>query len=437
MFLSDVFSYRQTRIYVWENGKIFLTCIKIQNMPATLILVTESYPYGGVTESVFIESELGFLSRMWTKVLLIPCIKRGESANVANYPNVEVCDDWLNWHAHRSRFRRLRYVAHADVWREFVADRGYTDVTYALSAVDFGRFIRRFMSLRGLRANNTLVYSFWLDYPATGAVLYGGGLNVVSRAHGYDVNMKRASYLRSLMMSKINKVYAASEASAKQLCQRFPTAVSNITRCYLGSREPSGQACWHSKSERKLVFLSCSRVVESKRVCMNFEMMRALAIARPDTEIKWIHIGSGDRMEYLRRKLSDEKSPSNLSVELLGELNNDEVHKIYVQRKIDWFVLLSSYEGGCPISVCEAMSYGTPVIATDTGGLSEIVDDDSGILMAFNPEKEEFVRGIVPYLDSEYRYESLRNGAYERWRKKFSAMRLRFDFAVELRSYVN
>ncbi len=406
-------------------------------MPATLILVTESYPYGGLTESVFIESELGFLSRMWTKVLLLPCVKRGQSANLTKYPNVEVCDDWLNWHARRSRFRRLRYVSHPDVWREFLADRGYVDVTYALSALDFGRFICRFMSRRGLTANDTLLYSFWLDYPTTGAVLYGGGVNVVSRAHGYDVKMTRAAYLRSLMMAKINKVYAASESSAQELCQRFPTAVSNITYRYLGSREPSGQACWHSRSERKLMFLSCSRVVESKRVDMNFEMIMALAVARPDTMISWVHIGSGEMMEHLRRKVSDEIFPSNLTVELLGELSNDEVHKVYVQNKIDWFVLLSSYEGGCPISVCEAMSYGIPVIATDAGGLSEIVDDDSGILMALNPEREEFVRGIVPYLDSEYRYESLRKGAYERWCKNFSAMRLRPDFAAELTSYVN
>jgi glycosyltransferase involved in cell wall biosynthesis len=64
---------------------------------------------------------------------------------------------------------------------------------------------------------------------------------------------------------------------------------------------------------------------------------------------------------------------------------HSEVHAVYRSQKVDGFILLSDSEG-IPVSIMEALSYGIPVIATDTGGVSEIVTDTNGILLPSNPE---------------------------------------------------
>ena len=63
-------------------------------------------------------------------------------------------------------------------------------------------------------------------------------------------------------------------------------------------------------------------------------------------------------------------------IQFLGA--RDDVPKILSESDI--FVLPSSYEG-LPISIIEAMRAGLPVIASDVGGVSELVNTETGILV--------------------------------------------------------
>ena len=181
-------------------------------------------------------------------------------------------------------------------------------------------------------------------------------------------------------------------------------------------------------SDRAVTVLSCARVVDIKRVSLNLDFMEALAGARPDWKFEWIHIGDGDRMPELKMRAAESRR-RNLSIELKGAIGNSEVHELYRTRTIDWFLLLSTYEGGLPISICEALSYGVPVVATDTGGIPEAVDDSCGILMPADANPDEFVLSIIPYLDSDYRYGELSTGAFSRWTEHLDSDTLRPAFA--------
>ncbi|MDE6782828.1 MAG: glycosyltransferase, partial [Paramuribaculum sp.] len=120
-----------------------------------------------------------------------------------------------------------------------------------------------------------------------------------------------------------------------------------------------------------------------------------------------------------------------LSVELRGAMPNPAVQRVLFSEPIDWIMLLSDSEGGRPISICEAMAYGIPTIATEVGGVPEIVDDDCGLLLAPDSTPEEFVRGLLPYLDSDQRTARLREGAYTRWHEHYNAPALRQQFVSE------
>lgn len=67
-----------------------------------------------------------------------------------------------------------------------------------------------------------------------------------------------------------------------------------------------------------------------------------------------------------------------------------------VVRSIDIFLLLSVHPEGLPISLLEITSSGTPWIASDRGGVPDIiVDDDFTILLSSTPTYEESLREIV------------------------------------------
>jgi len=67
---------------------------------------------------------------------------------------------------------------------------------------------------------------------------------------------------------------------------------------------------------------------------------------------------------------------------------------------IDIF-LLSSISEGCPVSVVEAMASHVPMVVTDCGGLSEMVEDGSSALMC-EPGSPEAILGSLRRLLSDH-----------------------------------
>lgn len=56
---------------------------------------------------------------------------------------------------------------------------------------------------------------------------------------------------------------------------------------------------------------------------------------------------------------------------------------------VDCFITTSSTEGGNPVSIMEALSFGIPIIATSVGGITEMLIDTENILLPPNPSIEE------------------------------------------------
>lgn len=97
---------------------------------------------------------------------------------------------------------------------------------------------------------------------------------------------------------------------------------------------------------------------------------------------------------------------------------------------LDLFVLPSWMEA-CPVSLMEAMAAGTPVVATDVGGVPEMVEDGVHGLLCAAREPEALAARIVAGLALEpQQREAMRAAALERVREKF-------DVAVQAREIEN
>ncbi len=124
-------------------------------------------------------------------------------------------------------------------------------------------------------------------------------------------------------------------------------------------------------SKNFIRFVNVGRLNENKNQKMLIEAFFEVQKEFPNTKLALI--GDG----VLRKNLEEQVKKNKLEdkVEFYG--NIDYVEKIL--NKSDIFVLTSIYEG-VPISIIEAMACGLPIIATNVGGIKDIVNKN-GILI--------------------------------------------------------
>ncbi|MDE7410681.1 MAG: glycosyltransferase [Paramuribaculum sp.] len=398
----------------------------------TIILITEEFPLGGITEKSFVLPDIIAMADRVKHLLIVPLLPDNDRTCGVEMPsNVEICRDWCDSITRRYGIMRcLRYVPSKEVIKVLREGATRKNITYAAASVAFSHFLLQLIRRRNIDASRLTVYSFWFNFAASGVYLAACkmGFRYVIRAHGYDYKLACAKSLRQRTVDNSIGIYVCSRFGAEYLRKNLIDS-DRIFTSYLGVEKnfPEVLTKWHTSGEHCVTIMSVSRVIPRKRVQMNLRFMKALAVARPSTRFKWIHIGDGECMAEIAEEAA-QNLPSNLEVDLRGELDNDSLHKIYRDETVDWLMLLSQDEP-LGLVLVEALAYGVPVIASAVGGIPEVVTDECGILLDKDSSPEEFVRGIVPYLDSDYRMEQLRTASYNRWVNLFDAVRLRKDFA--------
>lgn len=166
-----------------------------------------------------------------------------------------------------------------------------------------------------------------------------------------------------------------------------------------------------------LRIVSCSDIIPLKRINLIIDTLQKLN----HYNIEWIHFGTGylgkEIKYYAKLKLFDMK---NIKYEFKGYLINAELLKYYATNFVDLFVNLSTTEG-IPVSIMEAYSFGIPSIATDVGGVSEIVNEYNGVLIPKNCSAELISQKIRDFiiLPNDKKIE-LRRNAFETWRKEYN-----------------
>lgn len=120
--------------------------------------------------------------------------------------------------------------------------------------------------------------------------------------------------------------------------------------------------------------ISTSRLINRKGISYLLEAF--IEFNRKYNKTKLILVGSGDLEEELKSRI--QLAGISSAVDFIGAINHDELPNYYKQA--DVFVLPSLNEG-MSNSLLEAMSSGLAIVATNTGGTAELVDQNNGIII--------------------------------------------------------
>lgn len=124
-----------------------------------------------------------------------------------------------------------------------------------------------------------------------------------------------------------------------------------------------------------VTLLFAGRLVPQKRPELFIELASELVGMHPRSKLKFIIAGDGPQRASLEQK-AREKGLGENEVSFRGE----EASMSGVFQQSDILVLTSKHEG-TPNVVLEAMANGLAVVASRVGGVSEIVDEDRGLVV--------------------------------------------------------
>lgn len=130
---------------------------------------------------------------------------------------------------------------------------------------------------------------------------------------------------------------------------------------------------------------------------------------------KFIIVGNG----YMKEQLSDIVRSMNLEKKIIFSGFIDEKELLQLQKCADVSVVPSLFEP-FGIVALEAMAAGSPVVVSDTGGLSEIVDHDLNGVKVYPNNPDSLAWGVVKtLLDDKYR-DKISKNAYDKILEKYN-----------------
>ena len=132
-----------------------------------------------------------------------------------------------------------------------------------------------------------------------------------------------------------------------------------------------------------------SRLIDRKGIKFLIEAIEKLK----DRDVKLILVGEGNQEDELKKLVVDSRISDR--VEFKGYMNHDSIADLY--RTSDVFVLPSLNEG-MSNALLEAMASGLPVIVTDTGGTSELIDGN-GVVVPMS-DSNAIAEAIREFMDN-------------------------------------
>jgi len=393
--------------------------------PKFLYLITAEYPYG--IGETFIENEIKVLAKRFEKVCLIPlCKEIGVARQIPD--NVFVEKTLMRSESVKMShvfFQNIHYILKL-LFLEFIHTNkklffilNIKKVTaYLCVCISLSKKFHFFLKLEKEKKKFTpLFYSFWMDEGALMlSVLKDKKVidSFVFRVLGYDLYDERrvGGYMpfRYFNFKMTKKIFCISNDGYQYLKQKkmYP---EKLTLSYLSVFD-NGVNPFDINSRFTLV--SCSNLIPLKRVHLIIEILKNVTI-----DLHWIHFGEGSLKKELL--MLSKQLPANIEVDFKGQQSNTDILNFYKNQSVNLFIHVSETEGGAPVALQEAASFGIPLIGTNAGGIPEIVTPQTGILVPIDFNVMEVSEIINNFKASDRNTRKFRDKTKAYWKENFNA----------------
>ena len=154
----------------------------------------------------------------------------------------------------------------------------------------------------------------------------------------------------------------------------------------------------------KRIILYSGRLLAMKGVDDLIDAIPEISTIIGKSELLFLFAGPGDQSKY-RQKLDKLNTKSDYL--FTGSLPRDSLLKLIRKSEL---AVLPSYNENCPFAILESMACGTPVVASNVGGIPEIITNEvDGLLV--EPGRPDILAKTIAMLLSD---KSLRNNLGQR-----------------------
>jgi len=246
---------------------------------------------------------------------------------------------------------------------------------------------------------------------------FGDNIKLFLHSHGTDVRLLTSYYLIYLffkpVINKFERWSVVSNYLKRLILERDIYIADKIDVIPLPNDEKLFFPDDNITEDPNLV-LSVSRLTVQKRLDI---FIKAFALLRDEFPKLFAEIyGEGPEKQKLLSLIEENRLVDR--VKILNPVSQDKLKDIYNKAAI---VVLNSIDEGFGLSLTEAMLCRRPVIGADSGGITDIIDENLTGLLVAEDNPEELAEAIRIYINDTVLKENFSEAGYHKALENFSS----------------
>ncbi|MEM2768730.1 MAG: glycosyltransferase family 4 protein [Candidatus Pacearchaeota archaeon] len=142
-------------------------------------------------------------------------------------------------------------------------------------------------------------------------------------------------------------------------------------------------------------------------------LIKAMSIVNKHFDVPLVVAGDGKE----RQKMENLANEINVNIKFLGKVTHNKILELYQKACI---VCVPSLMDNSPLVVYEAMSYGAPIIASNVGGIRDLINNNTDGLLVKPKNSKEIAEKIMLLLRNKKLREKIGNNAQKKAKKEFN-----------------